>query len=163
MMMGKLWPLECRVPHQVFHCWGFDSAEELRDNVMYITWKWKWSRSVVSDSLGPHGLWHIRLLRPWDFPGKSAGVDCHFLLQGIFPTQESDPGLPHCRQKLYRLSHQRSPDKELISCLQSYSIVPWWLLPCLSILSLPWLAIIWTWPLELRKVDTKRFLCPGAP
>ena len=28
----------------------------------------------------------IRLLRPWDFPGKGAGVDCHFLLQGIFPT-----------------------------------------------------------------------------
>ena len=45
-------------------------------------------------------------LHPWDFPGKSAGVDCHFLLQGIFPTQESNPGLPHCRQMLYRLSHQ---------------------------------------------------------
>ena len=42
-------------------------------------------------------------------PGKSAGVDCHFLLQEIFPTQESNPGLPHCRQMLYRLSHQRSP------------------------------------------------------
>ena len=51
----------------------------------------------------------IRLLHPWDFPGKSAGVDCHFLLQGIFPTQESNPGLPHCRQMLYRLSHQGSP------------------------------------------------------
>ena len=35
------------------------------------------------------------------FPGKSAGVDCHFLLQGIFPTQESNPGLPHCRQTFY--------------------------------------------------------------
>ena len=45
-------------------------------------------------------------LHPWDFPGKSAGVDCHFLLQGIFPTQELNPGLPHCRQTLYRLSHQ---------------------------------------------------------
>ena len=47
-----------------------------------------------------------RLLHSWDFPGKSAGVDCHFLLQGIFSTQESKPGLPHCRQMLYRLSHQ---------------------------------------------------------
>ena len=47
--------------------------------------------------------------RPWDFPGKSAGVDCHFLLQGIFLTQESNPGLLHCRQMLYRLSHQGSP------------------------------------------------------
>jgi len=33
-------------------------------------------------------------------------VDCHFLLQGIFPTQGSNPDLPHCRQTLYRLSHQ---------------------------------------------------------
>ena len=72
-------------------------------------WKWKWSRSVVSDSLQPHGLSPIRLLRPWDFPGKSAGVDCHFLLQGIFPTQESNPGPLHCRQTLYHLSHQGSP------------------------------------------------------
>ena len=70
--------------------------------------KWKWSHSVVSDSLWPHGLYLIRLLRPWDFPGKSAGVDCHFLLQGIFPTQESNPGLPLCRQTLYHLSHQGS-------------------------------------------------------
>ena len=54
----------------------------------------------MSDSLRPHGL----LLRPWDFPGKSTGVDCHFLLQGIFLTQESNPGLPHCRQRLYCLS-----------------------------------------------------------
>ena len=33
-------------------------------------------------------------------PGKSTGVDCHFLLQGIFPTQGSNPGLLHCRQML---------------------------------------------------------------
>ena len=45
------------------------------------------------------------LLCPWDFPGKSVGVDCHFLLQGVFPSQESNPGLLHCRQTLYRLSH----------------------------------------------------------
>ena len=47
-----------------------------------------------------------KLLRPWDFQGKSTGVGYHFLLQGIFPTQESNPGLSHCRQTLYRLSHQ---------------------------------------------------------
>ena len=41
-----------------------------------------------------------RHLRPWDFPGKSTGVGCHFLLQGIFPTQGSNPGLLHCRQTL---------------------------------------------------------------
>ena len=50
-----------------------------------------------------------RLLSPWDFPGKNTGVGCHFLLQEIFPTQGSNPGLPHCRQTLYHLSHQGSP------------------------------------------------------
>ena len=40
------------------------------------------------------------------FPGKNTGVGCHFLLQGIFPTQGSNPGLPHSRQTLYPLSHQ---------------------------------------------------------
>ena len=44
----------------------------------------------------------------WDFPGKSTGVGCHFLLQGIFPTKGLDPGLWHCRHMLYHLSHQRS-------------------------------------------------------
>ena len=44
----------------------------------------------------------------WDFPGNSTGVDCHFLLQGIFPTQGSNLGLLHCRQTLYHLSHQGS-------------------------------------------------------
>ena len=60
----------------------------------------------MSDSLRPHGLYPTRLLCPWDFPGNSTGVDCHFLLQGIFPNQGLNPGLPHCRQTLYRLSHQ---------------------------------------------------------
>ena len=48
-----------------------------------------------------------------DSPGKNTGVSCHALLQGIFPTQGSNPGLPHCRQILYRLSHQGSPDRIL--------------------------------------------------
>ena len=39
-------------------------------------------------------------------PGKNTGVGCHALLQGIFPTQGSNPGLPHCRWTLYCLSHQ---------------------------------------------------------
>ena len=44
-----------------------------------------------------------------DSPGKNTGVGCHALLQGIFPTQGSNPGLPHCRQIRYHLSHQGSP------------------------------------------------------
>ena len=55
----------------------------------------EWSRSVVSDSLWPHGLYPTKLLHPWDFPGKSTGVGCHFLLQRIFLTQGSNPGLLH--------------------------------------------------------------------
>ena len=62
----------------------------------------------MSDSLQPRGLRPTRLLCPWDFPGKSTGVGCHILLQGIFLTQESNPGLPCCKQTLYRLSHQGS-------------------------------------------------------
>ena len=60
----------------------------------------------MSNSVGPHGLWLSRLLQPWNFPGKSTAVGCHFLLQGIFLTQRSNPGLPHCGQTLCHLSHQ---------------------------------------------------------
>ena len=51
-----------------------------------------------------------RFLCPWNSPGKNTGVGGHSLLQGIFLTQESNPGLLHCRQILYHLSHQGSPE-----------------------------------------------------
>ena len=47
----------------------------------------------MSRSLQPHGLQPTRVLHPWNSPGKNTGVDCHFLFQGIFPTQESNPRL----------------------------------------------------------------------
>ena len=47
---------------------------------MHESEKWKWSRSVVSNSSRPHGLQPTRLLRPWDFPGKSTGVGYYRLL-----------------------------------------------------------------------------------
>ena len=62
------------------------------------------SRSLVSNSLLPHGLYS-----PWNSAGQNTGVGSLALLQGIFPTQGSNPGLPHCRQILYQLSHQGSP------------------------------------------------------
>ena len=65
--------------------------------------------SVMSDSLWPHGL-HS----PWNSPGQNIGVGSLSLLQGIFPTQGSNPSLLLCRQILYHLSHQRSPFKLLI-------------------------------------------------
>ena len=63
----------------------------------------------MSDSLQPHGLQPARLFCPWNSPGKNTGVNCHFLLQGIFPTQGSNLSLLHCKQILYHLSHQGSP------------------------------------------------------
>ena len=54
----------------------------------------------------PHGLQSTRPLCPWDSPGKNTGVSCHFLLQGIFPTQESNPGLLHCKQVLCQLNYK---------------------------------------------------------
>ena len=71
-----------------------------------ISMKVKLSHSVVSDSLWPRGLQPTRLLCPRNSPGKSSTVGCHFLLQGIFPTQGSNPGLRHCRQSVYHLSCQ---------------------------------------------------------
>ena len=50
---------------------------------MHESEKWKWSRSVVSDPQRPHGMQPTRLLRPWDFPGRSTGVGCHCLLQSL--------------------------------------------------------------------------------
>ena len=67
------------------------------------------SHSVVSNSLRHHELQPARLLCPGDSPGKETGVGCHALLQGIFPTQGSNPGLLHCGQILYQLSHQGGP------------------------------------------------------
>ena len=51
--------------------------------------------SVVSHSLWCRGLQPSRRLCPWDSPGKNTGMGCHFLLQGIFPTQGSSPSLLH--------------------------------------------------------------------
>ena len=60
-----LYPFICRWTSRLLPC---------------LKWvKWKWSRSVVSDSLRPRGLWPTRFLRPWDSPGKDTGVGCHLL------------------------------------------------------------------------------------
>ena len=56
-------------------------------------------------------LWTVARQAPlfMDYPGKNTGVGCHDLLQRIFSTQGWNPGLLHCRQILYHLSHQGSP------------------------------------------------------
>ena len=56
--------------------------------------------------LRPQGLKPTRFLSPWNFPGQNTEVGCHFLPQGIFPTQGSNL---HCKPILYHLSHRGSP------------------------------------------------------
>ena len=62
------------------------------------------SHSVMSKS-----LWPCELYSPWDSPGQNTGVGSLSLLQGIFQTQGSNPGLLHCRWILHQPSHQGSP------------------------------------------------------
>ena len=61
-------------------------------------------KSLSHVSLQPRGLYS-----PWNSPGQVTGVGSRSLLQGIFPNQGWNPGLPHCMQILYQLSHQGSP------------------------------------------------------
>ena len=68
------------------------------------------SHSVVSNSLWPHLLWPAGLLWSWDFPGKNTSLGFHFPLQGIFLIQGLNLSLLHCRDILYGLSHQGSPN-----------------------------------------------------
>ena len=72
--------------------WGYVSS--------LLFWKWKWKLlSCVWLFATP------RTIQPWNSPGQDTGVDNLSLLQGILPTQGSNPGLPHCRWILYQLSH----------------------------------------------------------
>ena len=61
------------------------------------------SRSVVSNSLRPHGLYS-----PWNSPAQNTGEGSHSLLQGIFQTQGLNSGLPCCGRILYQMNHQGS-------------------------------------------------------
>ena len=74
---------------------------------------YKWNHTVYNlwvkvaqscPTLQPHGLYS-----PWHSPGQNTGVDSLSLLQGIFPTQGLNPGLPHYRQILYQVSLKGSP------------------------------------------------------
>ena len=92
--------------------WTWPCSDQLSIKLKFINAKYLlylcmcacWITYVLSDSLWPHGLYLTRLLCSWDFPGKNIGVDCHFLLQEIFPTQGLNPPFLyplHYRQILY--------------------------------------------------------------
>ena len=116
------------------------SRPDLSWNLCTPTWSESESRSGMSDSLGPHGLYS-----PWNSPGQNTGVGSLFLLQRIFPTQGSNPGLLHFRQILYQLSHKEIP-RTLGWVAYPFSSISSWprnrtrdLLHCRQILySLPW-------------------------
>ena len=72
----------------------------------------------MSNSLRPSGL-----CSPWNSPGQNTGVGSLSLLQGIFLTQWSNPGLPHCRQILYQLSYQGIPLRAIDFWKQTSSLI----------------------------------------
>ena len=75
---------------------------EKHANLLTFKYLWKWkSWSCVQLFVSPYSLWNS--------PGQNTVVGSPSLLQGIFPTQGSNPGLSHCRQILYKLSHKGSP------------------------------------------------------
>ena len=94
-------------------------TKESREENNYKTFPANWLEresmncSVISDSLQPYGLQPTRLLCPWDSPGKTIGVGCHFLLQGIFSTQVSNLHLLwllHFKHILYPWAIKGSPN-----------------------------------------------------
>ena len=90
--------------------WRHGAALSAWSAGIFLINKWRFpdseseSRSVLSDSLPPHGL-----CSPWNSLSQNTGWYSLSLLQGIFPTQGSNPSLPHCRWILYQLSYQGSP------------------------------------------------------
>ena len=90
----------------VLQSMGLQSRTQLRDwtelNIMYVYESE--SCSVMSDPLQP-----LDLYNPWNSPGQNTEVGNLSLLQGIFPTQGLNPGLPHWKWSLYQLSHKGSP------------------------------------------------------
>ena len=105
---GKGYPLQYSGPENSMDCivHGVERSHIRLSNfhLLATSSSVQFSRSVVSDSFVNHALYS-----PWNSPGQNTGVGSLSLLQGIFPTQGSNPGLPHCRQILYQLSHKGSP------------------------------------------------------
>ena len=98
--------------------------------------------SVVSNSLRSNGMLPARLLCPWDIPDENTEVVCHALLQGIFPTQGSKPGLLHLlhyRQILLLMSHQGS----------LYSMIP-----------IANDTVLYTWSFLRKRIACQVFLNP---
>ena len=121
----KLCSMPCRATQEFMTKEFMGHGGEFWQNVVH--WRREWQTTSAffpweshEQSVSMKLLSHVPLfVIPWtiayqtppsrNFPGKSTGMDCHFLLQGIFLTWGLSPGLPHCRQMLYHLSYQGSP------------------------------------------------------
>ena len=127
----------------------------------------------MSDSLQLHGLYS-----PWNSPGQNIGVGSHSLLQGIFPTQGSNPGLSQHRWILYSLRHQGSLImKAVAAAAKSLQLCPTLWDPIdssppgssvpgiLQARTLEWVAIsfsnAWKWKVKVKSFSRVRLL--GTP
>ena len=102
-----------RIRNQIANIrWIIEKAREFQKNIYFCFIDYAKAFDCVKVKV--KSLNHVQLfMTPWtvayqalpsmEFPGKNTGVGCHFLLQGIFPTQGLNPCLPHCRQMLYQL------------------------------------------------------------
>ena len=79
---------------------------EVSDDEPGVSWRRKGSKTAVCHTCEDRREVKVA---PWNFPGQNTGMGSHSLLQGMFPTQGSNPGLPHCRRIFYQLSHKGSP------------------------------------------------------
>ena len=82
------------------------TSSSVFSRLLYFSYKWNIKSVTQCPTLCNQPMDSTRLLCPWNSPGKNTEVGSHSLLQGIFPAQESNPGLLYCRQILYPLSHQ---------------------------------------------------------
>ena len=78
-------------------------------------WKWQWTLLSPVQLFQPPGLYS-----PWNSPGQNTGVDSHFLIQGVVPTEGLNPDLLHCRKILYQLSYQESPIQGSVDSFNIY-------------------------------------------
>ena len=90
----------------VFYDVGKKNLPSYSNEEMWGTFSSRFQSQSQSHSVVSNSLWPCGLSSPWNFPGQNTGVGSLSLLQGIFPIQELNPDLPHCRQILYQLSHQ---------------------------------------------------------
>ena len=91
------------------------------------------------------------LYSPWNSPVQNTGVGSHSLLQGIFPTHESNPGLLLCRQILYQLSYKGSPSSSLL--MSNVDTITRAII-CIRSLNIEWLIMV-SKHRRLNRADTR--------